>query len=131
MLRIARHARQTRLGASIAAALLGAGLVLATAGCAGGGEDFTGDWGDAAASDQPSLSIEEGGAFSGTDGCNRLTGTAKISGDTIDFGVVASTMMACEGVDTWLNGLATGTIAGDALEISDADGNVIGSLPRQ
>ncbi|WP_449280799.1 META domain-containing protein [Leucobacter sp.] len=117
----------------LTAALLGAAaLVLATTGCAGSSSDaFVGTWGDTGTETAPSLTIEQDGAFSGTDGCNRLTGTATFDGDTIDFGVAASTLMACEGVDTWLQGLGTGAVVDDALQISDENGDVIGSLPKQ
>lgn len=127
------NTRRTSTSAAIAAAALGFGLLLT--GCASNSTDsgdagFVGTWGDTSASSSPSLVIEEGGSFSGTDGCNSLTGQYEVSGDTIDFGSVATTLMACEGVDTWLNGLSTGKVSGDSLEISDADGNVIGSLAR-
>ncbi|WP_053385394.1 META domain-containing protein [Leucobacter celer] len=118
----------------LTAPLLGAAFVLtlATAGCAGSSSgSFVGTWGDADSDSAPSLVIEEGGAFSGTDGCNRLAGTATFDGDTIDFGDTASTLMACEGVDTWLSGLDTGTVVDGALQISDEGGAVIGSLPKQ
>ncbi|MBA3742975.1 META domain-containing protein [Sporichthya sp.] len=35
------------------------------------------------------------GKVSGSDGCNRFNGTATIAGDTITFGPIASTKMAC------------------------------------
>ena len=118
----------------LTAPLLGAAfaLTLAATGCAGSSSDsFVGTWGDAASDSTPSLTIEQDGSFSGTDGCNRLAGEATFDGGTIDFGDVASTLMACEGVDTWLNGLDTGTVVDGALQISDESGAVIGSLPKQ
>lgn len=42
----------------------------------------------------------EDGKLSGSDGCNQLTGPATVRGDTITFGEIASTKMACPGVDT-------------------------------
>ncbi|WP_274630595.1 YbaY family lipoprotein [Arvimicrobium flavum] len=44
---------------------------------------------------QTVLVIARDGRVSGTGGCNRLTGSAKISGNRISFGQVASTQMAC------------------------------------
>jgi len=38
--------------------------------------------------------------------------------------------MACEGVDTWLNGLATGTVEGDTLHVLNAADDEIGTLER-
>lgn len=115
-------------------ALFGAAAVLAlsTAGCSGSSSNaFVGTWGDEGAGAAPSLTIEQNGSFSGTDGCNRLGGTATFDGDTIDFGQVASTLMACEGVDTWLQALNTGAVVDGKLQIKDESGEVIGSLPKQ
>jgi heat shock protein HslJ len=125
------HRSRSLLTATLFGAALA--LTLATAGCAAGSssDSFVGTWGDADSDSAPSLTIEQDGTFSGTDGCNRLAGTATFDGDTIDFGDTASTLMACEGVDTWLNGLDTGTVVDDTLQISDRNGDVIGSLPKQ
>ncbi len=46
---------------------------------------------------QTTLEIAEDGSVSGSGGCNRFHGGAKIEGDTILFGDLGSTMMACEG----------------------------------
>ena len=45
---------------------------------------------------QTTLEIGEDGSVSGSGGCNRFTGSATIEGDTIKFGDLGSTMMACE-----------------------------------
>ena len=39
------------------------------------------------------------GKVSGSDGCNRISGPADISGDVITFGPIVSTKMACPGVE--------------------------------
>jgi putative lipoprotein len=44
---------------------------------------------------QTVLVVAPNGRVSGTGGCNRLSGQAKIAGDTIRFGAIASTRMAC------------------------------------
>jgi putative lipoprotein len=44
---------------------------------------------------QSVLEIAEDGAISGTGGCNRMAGKATISGETIAFGAIAATRMAC------------------------------------
>ncbi|WEK49765.1 MAG: YbaY family lipoprotein [Candidatus Kaistia colombiensis] len=44
---------------------------------------------------QTVLEIGPNGRVSGTGGCNRMSGEAKIAGDTIRFGAIASTRMAC------------------------------------
>jgi heat shock protein HslJ len=94
--------------------------------------DPVGTWGDVDTRSEPSLALSNDGVLTGTDGCNRLMGSwsADDETDTITFADVASTRMACEGVDTWLSGLATGTIAGETLTVFDVDGTEIGTLPR-
>ena len=44
---------------------------------------------------QTVLEISPDGRISGSGGCNRMSGTATIAGDTITFGPIASTKMAC------------------------------------
>ncbi|MGN6427942.1 MAG: META domain-containing protein [Leifsonia sp.] len=106
-----------------------AGALLA--GCAGtpSGAALVGTWGSTA-SKQPNLTIENDGTFSGTDGCNRLSGKGSIDGDTITFGPMASTMMACEGVDEWLGKAATGTAKGSTMTVYDDSGSTIGTLEK-
>jgi heat shock protein HslJ len=41
------------------------------------------------------LAFPEAGRVAGNASCNRFTGSAEISGDTITFGMLASTRMAC------------------------------------
>ena len=111
-----------------------AALAFALSGCAtnagGAGDDATGSWGKVDVQGEPSLDLAEGGALSGTDGCNRLMGTWTQDGDTVEFSELASTMMACEGVDTWLNLATTGTVNGGTMTLHDADDNTIGTLER-
>ena len=111
------------------AAVLAAVLLLA--GCAGtpSGAAVVGRWGSTS-SGQPNLDIESDGTFSGTDGCNRLSGQGQIDGDEITFGSIASTMMACEGVDTWLSKAATGNVSGDSMTVLDDRGSTIGTLKK-
>ncbi|WP_336659615.1 META domain-containing protein [Leucobacter sp. USHLN153] len=114
-----------------ALALLGTACLVSLASCASGDSAaVAATWGDEGSPGMPFLTIEEDGSFSGSDGCNRLTGTAEIDGNSIDFGEVATTLMACEDVDTWLADLATAEVSGDELEVSDVDGDVIGTLSR-
>ena len=116
--------------------LLAAAALVGCASNAGGGDPYgsapdpVGTWGDTAKTTEPSLELADDGGLAGTDGCNRLTGEWTQDGDTIEFGDVASTMMACEDVDTWLSGLATGTIDGDTMTVLDADGEELGTLER-
>lgn len=107
-----------------------AGIALfALTSCSTPSADVTGTWGEDG-DGQPHLVLEEGGMLSGTDGCNRLSGSWEQDGDVIDFGEVATTMMACPDVDTWLMDLDTARIDGDTLHVSDASGTEIGSLAK-
>ena len=101
------------------------------AGCAGtpSGKAVVGEWGSTA-SGQPHLNIENDGTFSGSDGCNQLSGQGQIDGDEITFGSIASTMKACEGVDEWLGKAATGNVSGDTMTVLDDGGKTIGTLKR-
>ena len=95
-----------------------------------GGADPVGTWGDATMTSGPSLALDEGGEFSGTDGCNQLSGTWSEQDQVISFESVTSTMMACEGVDTWLAELASARISGDTMTVFAAANAEIGTLER-
>ncbi len=111
---------------------------LAFTGCSGvsgedtGGDiDPTGTWGDASAQGSPSLTLDEGGDVSGTDGCNQLTGTWSVNeADQVEFENVATTRKACDGVDDWLSGMSAADVADDTMTILGADGSPIGTLER-
>jgi heat shock protein HslJ len=106
-------------------------VVLLLAGCTGHPGDGTvaGRWGSTAAG-RPNLDIREDGAFTGSDGCNHLSGTARIDGDRVSFGAIASTLMACEGVDEWLARASAATVSGDTMTVKDEAGATIGTLRR-
>lgn len=120
-----------RAVAVVVAAAVAVTVLGLLAGCAGpaSAQALVGVWGSTAAK-QPNLTIESDGAFSGTDGCNRLSGRGSIDGDTITFGAIARTMMACQGVDEWLVGAATGTAKGRTLTVHDRNGSTIGTLHK-
>lgn len=42
------------------------------------------------------LTIEQGGLYSGTSGCNNISGTLTIEDGAVDMGPIVSTRMACE-----------------------------------
>jgi heat shock protein HslJ len=114
--------------------LAAAAALTACAGNAGSGgsesNDPVGTWGDTEANGEPSLVLASDGKLSGTDGCNQLSGSWTDNDDTITFENVASTMMACEDVDTWLSKLSTGTVSGDTLTVYGPAGKEIGTLER-
>lgn len=76
------------------------------------------------------LDIAEDSTFTGNDGCNSLNGTWSEKDQVITLGNTAMTLMACEGVDTWLSKAKTAEIDGHSLKISDAQGQEIGVLDR-
>jgi heat shock protein HslJ len=75
------------------------------------------------------LQFESGGRVSGSDGCNRLTGTYRLDGERVGFGQMASTQMAClnssgtEGPfrDALKNATRL-TVTRDRMELFDATG---------
>lgn len=111
-----------------AAAACGA-LALALTGCASGEDAAVGTW-EAGDDTGASLTLEEDGTLSGTDGCNRLTGSWEADGDEVSFGKMASTMKACPDMDPWLAQAVTGTVSSDEMVVSDDDGDTLGTLQR-
>ncbi|MDI6021929.1 META domain-containing protein [Leucobacter sp. UT-8R-CII-1-4] len=93
-------------------------------------DNVVGKWGDPKSTDKPSLEFTADGTLSGSDGCNRITGTWTAEGEVVVFGPMASTKMACEGVETWLIDPASATVKGDVLTVSDSKGKEIGTLDR-
>ncbi len=109
------------------AALLAGSFMSGCSSDAEAGETAKGTWADTAGSE---LVLADEGALSGTDGCNRLMGTWSETDGVITFSEVASTKMFCDGVDTWLSGLATAEIDGDTMTVLDDAGTTIGTLER-
>ena len=75
------------------------------------------------------LQFQAGGRVSGSDGCNRLTGTVQRTGNRITFGQMAGTQMAClnpSGTERpfrdALKEATRFTITGDRLELFDRAG---------
>ncbi|TFC50403.1 MULTISPECIES: META domain-containing protein [unclassified Cryobacterium] len=77
----------------------------------------------------PFLSIEADGTYSGNDGCNVLTGSWEQADDeAILFTGGVTTLIACEGVDQWLNQAAQGRVQAGVMTLQAADGTVLGQL---
>lgn len=93
------------------------------------GTAAAGSWG-VDAPGQPQLTLSEDGRVSGTDGCNRIMGSWQETGDSVELSELASTMMACEGVDTWLSGAQRLKVEGDTLHVFSTDGHELGTLER-
>lgn len=114
---------------ALTALTLGVGLLVAACSgpSTGASETPVGTWGS---EDGAFLTLSEDGGLSGNDGCNSLAGDWEQNGETVEFGEVITTLMACEDVDTWLSGLNTAKVDGNELRIFDDAGAEIGSLPR-
>ena len=104
--------------------------VAALAGCSSSGSSFTATWGSNATG-QPNLTIKDDGTFSGTDGCNAMSGKGTVSGDTFTFGPFATTQKYCEGVNPWLNLAHTAKVDGNNLVVYKNGGEKIGTLAKQ
>lgn len=119
----------------MAATGLLATALLALSACASSSAGVAGVWGDPGATDLPSLEFtpdgDDSGEYSGTDGCNRLGGEYSVDGGSVDLGMMRSTLMFCEGVDTWLSQARTATLEGDVLTFLDEGGQELGTLERQ
>ena len=111
--------------AAVAAAALG------LAACASPAPSVVGDWGDSGDQREPSLTFEKDGKYHGPAGCNRVSGSWQADGNIVDLGVMISTLMACEGVDTWLTNAKTAEVKGDTLVFVDENENEIGTLERE
>jgi len=116
----------------LAAVVIAAALALT--GCAAGdglprGRSVATTWGSEDEG-QPHITFADDGSVSGSDGCNELAGSWTLTDDTIATDSLATTLKACEGVDTWLSGFATAVIDGDRLVVSGIDGGKIGELRR-
>ena len=88
-----------------------------------------GTWGDTAKS-KPHLILASDGTVTGTDGCNGISTTFAVDGNSIELEQFASTRMACLGVDPWLSAIHTAVVDGDEMVVSNAKGERIGTLAR-
>ena len=95
---------------ALAIMVLGLGIGLTACGGAGGASPSAGaglegtSWTLVKIGDQeitleapPTLTVGADGEVSGFTGCNSFNGTARIEGDSINFGPLASTMVHCSG----------------------------------
>lgn len=110
---------------------LGAALILGTmiplSGCASSDPSPVGTWGDP---DVAYLELGEDGTLSGSDGCNRLSGTWRADGTAVTFVGVTVTLRACVDVDDWLSRLDTADVDRDSMTVFDPGGEQIGVLDR-
>lgn len=106
-----------------------AAATLGLTGCASGPTSVSGtEWGEPGVDGKPSIAFETDGSVNGSDGCNRVMGTWTEADGTVDLGELGSTMMFCEGVDTWLTMSKTAELDGNTLVFLDPSGEEIGKL---
>ena len=79
---------------------------------------------------KPRLAFAEDGTVKGTDGCNGISTTYEVEGETVVLEQFASTLKACKGVDDWLRGVHEVRVDGDTLLVSNSSGEEIGQLQR-
>lgn len=104
--------------------------VLLLSGCSPqGGTDVSGKWGSTDPG-QPNLIVNADGSYSGSDGCNTMTGKGTISGNTLELGNAAMTQKQCTDVNTWMSKASKGTVDGNTMTMYDASGKSIGRLDR-
>ena len=116
--------------------LLRAGIVVvlvsaALAGCSGTSNSaYVGTWGSSGAG-KPSLTLTSDGKVSGNDGCNTLSGTWTEKNGRAEFGPFASTLKACNGVDTWLSHATSALAQGSSMTVYNSGNTTIGTLDKQ
>jgi len=123
-----RLARLAVLSAVAAASLAACGGGTGGAASRGPVEDVAGVWGMQDTEGVVSLELADDGTVTGTDGCNRITGTWEQDGDQVAFGPWATTRMACQSVDTWIAESVKATVQGADLVFADEFGIEIGTL---
>jgi heat shock protein HslJ len=84
---------------------------------------------------EANLQFDANGQVSGSDGCNRITGSYQMKGDTVTFGQMAGTQMACINTGATdrafreaLKNTTRFVRTGDRLELFDATGTRLASL---
>lgn len=124
-----REVRSIRRSFAVASLALAAGAFALT-GCASASDDGAGGTWSATGAGEPTLTLSDDGQVTGTDGCNQVVGSWEQSGSDVTFSEMATTLMACDGIDGW-PGLATGHISGTAMTLKDEAGAELGVLTRE
>lgn len=129
------------------ASILFAGIILAS--CTGGASaDIVGEWrlvsfGPASspkpAAGETSINFGADGQLAGNVGCNSFGGEYNVSGTSIKFGPLVSTLMACmdtigeqeSAVFAVFTNTAPFALSGDMLTITSADGSMVVVVTRK
>lgn len=93
-------------------------------------DDPTGTWGASTTEGQAYLDLAADGTASGSDGCNRVSGSWKVSETGVSFSAWATTRMYCPEVDAWLSTSVAGLVSDDHLTLIDQYNVPVGSLQR-
>ncbi|MFO7690555.1 MAG: META domain-containing protein [Cryobacterium sp.] len=91
-----------------------------------------GYWAESNTPEAPFLSIDTDQSYSGSDGCNVLTGTWTQNSDwSVALTPGVTTLMMCEGVDQWLRLAVLGRVQAGVMTLQAEDGTVLGQLTRR
>lgn len=95
-------------------------------------DDYVGAWG-LEERGQASLNfVLDDFRVNGSDGCNRLMGSWVLLDDgSVELKQMASTMMLCQDVDTWMTGAATVRVVEGVLVVSNPENAVLGTMARR
>ncbi|PQZ87750.1 META domain-containing protein [Arthrobacter sp. MYb227] len=95
-------------------------------------EPFLGAWGREERGQASLEFVLEDFRVSGSDGCNRIFGSWELKADgSVELKQMASTMMFCQDIDTWISDATTVTVVDAKLVVSNAEATVLGSLERR
>lgn len=95
-------------------------------------ETYLGAWGIEERGQTSLEFVLEDFRVSGSDGCNRVFGSWELNEDgSVELKQMASTMMFCQDVETWMSGASTVNVIDGVLVVTNAEATVIGSLERR
>ena len=87
-------------------------------------------WGSPDSAGKPFITFTADGKAGGNDGCNIVGGSWTEKDGSVSLDGLFSTMMFCEGVDTWLSTATSAVVEGDTITFSDEKGAEVGSLEK-
>lgn len=95
-------------------------------------ETYLGAWGIEERGQTSLEFVLEDFRVSGSDGCNRIFGFWELQDDgSVELKQMASTMMFCQDIDTWMSGASTVNVIAGVLVVANEEVTVIGSLARR
>lgn len=95
-------------------------------------DEYLGAWGIEKRGEASLDFVLEDSRVFGSDGCNRIMGSWGLLEDgSVELKQMASTMMMCQDVDTWMAGAAKVLVVDGDLVVSSEAGAVLGTLQRR